>query len=327
MRKRLSKPFMLLLGTMLLAGCSEQVTRSAAKGGIIGGAGGLGVGIVRGDALEKMAEGALGGAFAGAAAGFLAEQEQGAAKSGAPATTGQPAATPQPTALSGAPGEAPTDAEREERIRKLVEVANTGQTSGGGLIGGGTVNDDRYRIGIRDVLEVKVFQAEELNHTTRVDSSGYISLPLLGRLRVAGLTVSEAEELIQQKLGESYLQNPHVTVFVQEYESQRVTVEGWVKQPGVFPLKGRTTLLQVVALAGGLDRLADPEEVVIFRRRSDDKIEGLKVDLVAVREGRIKDPVLRPRDVVVVPQAGGKALFEDVTRTLRGFIGFGTIGF
>jgi len=159
-----------------------------------------------------------------------------------------------------------------------------------------------------------------------VDPSGYISLPLLGRMHVANQTVSEAEKMIEKGLAESYLQEPHVTVFIQEYESQRITVEGWLKKPGVYPLKGKTTLLQAIAEAQGLDKLADPEEVVIFRRLDEGKITGYKMDLTQIRGGNTKDPVLNPNDVIVVPQDGSRALLNAITGTLRGFVGFGTLG-
>ena len=335
---RLNKfgPFILLLLFMaLLAGCSEQVNRKAKYGAVGGGAAGLGYGLIRGDALESMAAGALAGAFSGAAVGYLSEQESARAGTATAATataapttaaaqqtTAQPRSTGNTDILDHETSGGTTDP-REERVMQLVDIANTGSASGGGI--GTTVSND-YRIGVRDLVEVKVFQAEELNHISRVDSSGYISLPLLGRMHIANLTVSDAEKMIESGLKESYLQDPHVTVFIQEYESQRITVEGWVTKPGVYPLKGKTTLLQAIAEAQGLDKLADAEEVVIFRRLEGGKIAGYKMDITQIRGGVLKDPVLNPNDVIVVPQNGSRALLNDVTKTLRGFIGFGTIG-
>ena len=134
-----------------------------------------------------------------------------------------------------------------------------------------------YRIGPMDVIEVEVFQSEELGRTARVNTEGYVSLPLIGGVKVAGLTPREAERRIENILAEKYLQDPHVTVFIKEYESQKVTVEGWVKNPGVFPMTGRMTFLQAIAKAKGLERVADFSEVAVFRTENG-KTKGYVLD-------------------------------------------------
>ncbi len=183
-----------------------------------------------------------------------------------------------------------------------------------------------YRIGSHDVLQVEVFQVEELNHTTRVNSRGYISVPLLGQVEVGGLTVGEAERRVADALGRDYLQNPHVSIFVAEYESQKFTVEGEVKDPGVFPIKGPTTLLQAIAMADGLAKLADDEEIVLFRTDGNTgRTAGFIVDINKLRSGEKEDPLIANGDMIVVPQAGNKAFIEGLTNTLRGFIGFGLL--
>lgn len=188
---------------------------------------------------------------------------------------------------------------------------------------GGAEGDYEYVIGVNDVIEVEVFQVEDLNHTARVNTRGFISLPLIGGLNVQSKTVEETERLIEKKLAEKYLQDPHVTVFIKEYESQKITVEGWVKEPGVFPLKGKTTLLQAIAEAKGLERLADEEEITIFRTIEEGKVAGYKANIAAIRAGQTRDIVLLNNDIIVVPKHGGRELVDNITRTLRGFIGFG----
>ncbi len=183
-----------------------------------------------------------------------------------------------------------------------------------------------YLIGSHDVLEIEVFQVKELGHTARVNSRGYISVPLLGSVKVGGLSVEEAEKLIADGLGKDYLQDPHVSIFVAEYESQKFTVEGEVKDPGVFPIKGPTTLLQAIAMADGLDKLADSEGIVLFRKDSNTgKTAGFIVDIEKLRTGEKEDPLLANGDVVVVPRSGSKAFIESFSNTLRGFIGFGVL--
>jgi len=88
---------------------------------------------------------------------------------------------------------------------------------------------------------------------------------MIGSVSIGGLTPQEAEQKIAAILRQTYLQDPQVNVFISEYASQDVTVGGAVRRPGVFPITGRTTLLQAIALARGLDSLANEDEVVIFR--------------------------------------------------------------
>ena len=99
-------------------------------------------------------------------------------------------------------------------------------------------------------------------------------------------------------------------------------MDGWVKDPGIFPLKGKTTLLQAISMANGLDRLADPTNMVIFREIPGKGTVGYTLNFNEVRTGSIRNPVLRNNDIVVVPQNGSKANFEDTTKALRTFLGF-----
>ncbi|MEW6376858.1 MAG: polysaccharide biosynthesis/export family protein [Thermodesulfobacteriota bacterium] len=109
-----------------------------------------------------------------------------------------------------------------------------------------------YKIGPEDLLEISVFEDEKLNKTVRVSSQGNISLPLLGILRVKGLTANELEKEIRDLLAEKYFQNPHVSVFIKEYRNQRISVMGAVEKPGVYDVSGQKTILDLLALSGGL---------------------------------------------------------------------------
>lgn len=179
-----------------------------------------------------------------------------------------------------------------------------------------------YRLGPLDLLEVDVFGAEELGRISRVNTAGYISLPLIGGVKVAGLTVPETERQIEKILGEKYMQDPHVTVFIQEYESQKITVEGWVKNPGVFPLKGKTTFLQAIANAKGMDRLADFTEVAVFRTDEGKGTTGYILSYTKVRAGEQIDPVLQNGDIIVVNRSGAKAGWAAAVSTLNTFVGW-----
>ncbi len=184
-------------------------------------------------------------------------------------------------------------------------------TSATGAYEGGT----DYRLGAQDLIEVTVFGVPDLNRAVRVNSNGQISLPLIGGIQAGGKTIPELEEEIGARLAKTYLQNPQVTVFVKEYTSQRITLQGSFKNSGIFPLTGKTTLLQSVAIAGGFAELADPTRVVIFR-----KVEGKKMaavfDMNAISAGAAEDPQVYGDDIVVVSDSKGKSAFQDVLKSL-----------
>jgi polysaccharide export outer membrane protein len=115
-----------------------------------------------------------------------------------------------------------------------------------------------YKIGPEDLLEISVFEEEKLNKTVRVSSQGNISLPLLGILKVKGLAANELEKEIRDLLAEKYFQDPHVSVFIKEYRNQRISVIGAVEKPGVFDVTGQKTVLEMLAMAGGLK--GEPEK-------------------------------------------------------------------
>ena len=135
------------------------------------------------------------------------------------------------------------------------------------------------------------------------------------------MTPREAERRIEKILAEKYLQDPHVTVFIKEYESQKVTVEGWVKNPGVFPMTGRMTFLQAIAKAKGLERVADFSEVAVFRTENG-KTKGYVLNYNKVRAGEQIDPVLKAGDIIVVNRSGSKNAWRVFVETLNSFVGW-----
>jgi polysaccharide export outer membrane protein len=168
-----------------------------------------------------------------------------------------------------------------------------------------------YRIGTDDLLEVQVFGVDQLTRTVRVNSRGMISLPLIGSLEVGGMNAQQAEALIVAKLAESYLQDPQVSLFIKEYTSQRVTIEGAVNRPGVYPLRGPTTLLQSLAVAGGQGGLSDMSEVMLFRADASGNKETLVYDVDRIRAGELADPVVVNDDLIVVKRSKGRIILKD----------------
>lgn len=184
-------------------------------------------------------------------------------------------------------------------------------TTASGAYKGGT----DYRIGAQDLLEISVFGIEDLSRTVRVNSNGQISLPLIGGVMAGGMTIPELEKAIGTKLEKGFLQNPQVSVFVKEFTSQRVTLEGALKKPGIYPLTGRTTLLQAIAMAEGVDDLADLSGIVLFRQ-VDGKRMGAVFDLRDVRNGASPDPQVYGDDIIVVERSGSKSAFREFIRSV-----------
>lgn len=162
-----------------------------------------------------------------------------------------------------------------------------------------------YRVGPNDVLTVKIFQVEDLDREVKVDDSGRITLPLVGSVVAAGRTVAELESVIAGLYRARYLQDPQVSVYVKQAAGRRVTVEGAVGQPGIFPIDSRISLLQAIALARGPSNVANERNVIVFRT-IDGRRQFARFDLRAIREGRAPDPELFGEDIVVVDESAGK---------------------
>jgi polysaccharide biosynthesis/export protein len=178
-----------------------------------------------------------------------------------------------------------------------------------------------YKITASDLLEIEVFGVEDLKRTVRVNTTGSISIPLVGMVQVAGLTVTEAEAVIAMRYGADYLQNPQVSIFIKEFTTQRVTIDGAVNKPGIYPLTGQITLLRALALAGGGAQLANLEDVLLFRSNGPGPQEVFKYDVKKIRNGELEDPILKGDDLVVVNRSGSRELLKDsVLRDVLDFI-------
>jgi len=187
----------------------------------------------------------------------------------------------------------------------------------------GAAQAEEYKIGTFDLLEISVFQVPELSRTVRVDAQGLISLPMIGPTQAAALTARELEMLLAKRLSEKYLQDPQVSVFIKEYVSQRVVVEGSVLKPGVYPITGRTTLVQAVALAGGPNNVANPASVRIIRIKPDGARDVAVYNLEVIRAGSVEDPLIQGNDIVVMDESGGRAFLRDFGELMRSISPFG----
>lgn len=183
--------------------------------------------------------------------------------------------------------------------------------------------DPTYRIGPSDLLMLKVFQVEALSFDEiRVDAGGELQLPVVGAIRADGLTAAELARDLEQRLGQRYLRNPSVSVTVMEAASQKITVDGAVAKAGVYTMRGRTSLLQAIAMAEGATRTANLRSVAVFRTVGDQRSVAV-FDLAAIRAGQAADPVLMGDDVVVVDTSRLNAAMRDVIAALPAFGVFG----
>lgn len=178
-----------------------------------------------------------------------------------------------------------------------------------------TPGNSAYKVGPQDVLDISVFKVPDLSRSVQVTDTGTINLPLLGEVEAAGKTSQDIERDLTKKLGAKYLQSPQVTVYVKEFNSRRVTIDGSVKKPGVYPIRGKATLVQFLAVAEGPTDIADVSEIVVFRNVSGKK-SAAKFDLNDIRSGSAEDPVIQEGDVIVVNDSMTKAAFQNVLKAL-----------
>lgn len=168
-----------------------------------------------------------------------------------------------------------------------------------------------YKISPSDLIEVDVYGVPDLKRALRVKPSGVVTLPLVGNVTVAGLTAQQAEELIARRYGDKHLQDPQISVLVREGTVRRITVEGAIARPGIYPLTGQVSLLQAIALAGGGASYAEMSEVMVFRNNDQGVRQSATFDIEKIRKGEVADPPLSPEDVVVVKRNPTRALLRD----------------
>jgi polysaccharide export outer membrane protein len=171
----------------------------------------------------------------------------------------------------------------------------------------------QMRIGGGDLLNISVYGVPELAQDVRVNNSGEVYLPLIGYVQLAGLTLDQAQTVIENRLREGeFVKSPHVTVFLKEYVNQSATVTGEVARPGVYPVLGTRRLLEVLAAAGGLTPRAGKTVTITHRDHPD---EPVKLDLPANLEKSPKDNVeIFPGDTLVVNRAGVVYVVGEVVR-------------
>ncbi len=212
-------------------------------------------------------------------------------------STNKPVATAQPAAGS--------------TLASADPAGTPGQPASDASASGNLGND--YRIAPRDILQIAVFQIQDLNNTVQVNEDGTIALQLVGKVPVGGQTTYEAEQIIAGRL-RKYVQSPQVTVSVKQY-GKRITISGEVKAPRVLADDGNITLSQAIADAGGLSDLGNSSRVHVARSRNQ-HVQDELYDLDDIQAGKARDPRLSGGDIVVVESATHKVALKTVSSLL-----------
>lgn len=161
-----------------------------------------------------------------------------------------------------------------------------------------------YIIGERDVLRITVYDNPDLTTVARVSGEGTILFPLIGEVRVAGLTIPQIAKKIADLLADGYIVNPQVIVFIEEFRSKKVTIIGEVSKPGLYELPGQTTLLELLSKAGGLTKESGDKAIV--KRKSSEGEQTIHVNLrQLIEKGDTSvDLTLQDGDSIYIPKAG-----------------------
>jgi polysaccharide export outer membrane protein len=166
-----------------------------------------------------------------------------------------------------------------------------------------------------DLLDIDVFRVDDLDRTVRVDVGGNVTLPLVGAVPAAGKTVAAFELDLKKAYGAKYLQNPEITVFMKQSAGQQITVDGVVHKPGLYAVNSSTTLLQVIAEAGGFQDIADESKVYVFRQIGPSRLVA-NYDVKSIRAGKIADPRIFGGDVVVSFSSDAKIAMKNLREAL-----------
>ena len=175
-----------------------------------------------------------------------------------------------------------------------------------------------YRLRPSDVVTVTVFREPDLSvENTPVGADGMLSLPLVGSIKVDGLTARQLEQEVRSKLAPA-LVDPNVSVNIMQFGSHVVTVEGAVEKPGMYAFKPGTRLSGAISLAAGPSRVAKLTEIAVFRQTASGMAVA-KFDYAAVRAGTMMDPFLEPSDRIVMGTSGLSVFWQDLLKTLPAF--------
>ena len=159
-------------------------------------------------------------------------------------------------------------------------------------------------VGRMDNVEIRVFREDDLTTRGQLSSDGTISMPLIGAIRIEGLTTDQAAAAITRKLADGYLVKPEVSVSIEARIRKTVTVLGQAQRPGVFelPAHRQLTLVEVIGMAGGVTRIGNPKKISL-KRVAGGSSSVVLINLTEITAGQGRDIPLRDGDVVSIPES------------------------
>lgn len=164
---------------------------------------------------------------------------------------------------------------------------------------------NEYTVGDGDVIAINVYENPDLSTTVRVSANGTIRVPLIGEVDVKNLTVSQVSSKIEKRLADGYLVRPQVDVFIKEYRSKKAVILGQIKNPGLYELRGGTTLLEFISTAGGLTPEVGSSATIKRKTVGAGESDQVAVDLdVLIKKGDAAQNIpIRDGDTVYISKA------------------------
>jgi len=202
---------------------------------------------------------------------------------------------PRPTVNNKQPAQQQASADQAAIEQRIIQTAQD-------LKNQSQVN---YKIQAGDLIEITVFKETDMSRTARISGNGTITFPLAGNLKLADLSVPEAESFLAEKLSE-FLIKPQVTVLIKEYGNKQIYVLGEVKKPGSIqlPVERRLTVLEAITLAGGFTDLAAPDRTKVLRNANGQNLNiPVEISRITKQGDKSADIFLEPNDTVYIPQS------------------------
>jgi len=175
---------------------------------------------------------------------------------------------------------------------------------------------EEYTIGEGDILDIKVYENDDLSSTVRVSSNSTIRVPLLGEITIKDLTVSQIASKIEKLYADGYLVNPQVDVFIKEHRSKKAIILGQVKNPGQYELRGRVTILEFISTAGGLTTDAGGTATIKRLTASGENKDQIVLDLEKlIKKGDVSLNILvQDNDSIYISKAKTYYVSGEVTK-------------
>ena len=180
--------------------------------------------------------------------------------------------------------------------------SSAGSASSGGV---GMIVGSNYVLKPSDVIEIEVYQEQDLNKTVRIEGDGTVSLALVGKIKVAGMTVAESKSLITNLYNRDYLVDPQISVLVVSFSPKVIRILGSVNRPGVveIPHDREMMLTEAMAMVNGITRLGNPKSLKIKRVDENGRSRQMEVNFTKiVTDPDVKDIILQEGDTIWVPE-------------------------